>query len=565
MIESSYQLKEGMGELVANPLILINNCQIGRTNMKLRTKIIIPILIIITLGISLLGSISFFQAKKLILNQLYLQADNELQTASTILKQENSNINQLIDKMKIGKEGYGYIVDDKGVIILHPDKKSVGVNLKDYDWGRTILAKQSGSLDYVYNNSERHTVFQKVDNKIVVIAIPIKEFIEPLSTLRGIIIAVLIISVILSILAIFYLVNSQIIHPVKKLVDTMSRAGEGELNINVEFKTKDEIGMLGQAFNRMISNIRGLVSSVMDVTIKLDSTSGMIVSAMYEINASSEEVAKSTQEIASGASDQAQESSNSLIITKDLADIIEDASEKLNLVKLNTGEMNERNAAGNSAILDLGDRFRENSDAMKIVSKNVSELANKSTSIGEILDSIKNIAAQTNLLALNAAIEAARAGEQGRGFSVVAEEIRKLAEQSARSTEEIQAIITEIIKVIDSVDKTVVNAKNIEQKSNESFNITRNVFEQIKTSVDEVVKQVELLSSDIGRIDQAKEEVVRSVENITAVSEQTAAATEEICASAQEQTASIEEINSSLQELNNMVYNLSENVKIFKL
>jgi methyl-accepting chemotaxis protein len=533
--------------------------------VKLRTKIILPILIVILIGVSALGFISFSKAKQIILNQIYLQADNELETASEILQLQNSNIDEYINKMHVGREGYGYIVDEKGIISLHHDKNSIGLNLNDYQWGRTILEQQTGRLNYIYNDAERYTVFRKINDKIVVVAVPINEFIAPLNSLRVYIITILILSMALSVIAVFYLVQIQVLRPIRKLVDMMSQAGEGDLNVKVELKAKDEIGMLGQAFDKMILSIRALVLNVKDVAESLNITSDTIVSAMSEIGASSEEVSKSTQEIASGATDQANESTNTLNITNELADIVNDATDKLKTVVSNTSEMNERNATGSKAIVDLDASFMENSAAIKTVSSNVSELAHKSGSIKIILDSIKNIASQTNLLALNAAIEAARAGEQGRGFSVVADEIRKLAEQSSRATEEIQAIITEITEVIDRVEKTMLQAKEIEQKSSESFDVTKAAFEQIKTSVESVVKQIEYMSIDIIKIDEIKVKVVDSVENIASVSEETAAATEEISAAAEEQTASLEEINASLQELNGMIDTLSHNVKIFKI
>jgi methyl-accepting chemotaxis protein len=537
----------------------------GEGEMKLKTKIILPILAIIMIGINVLGIIGYFQAKKIVLNQLYLQADNEMETITAIMKLPNSNISELIDKLRIGENGYGYIVDEKGIVALHADKKTVGVNLNEYDWGKTILKKQTGSLNYIFNNEERYTVFNKVNDRIAVVAIPVKEFVSPLNVFMGIIAAVLLITVILSGLAIFYLVNSQIIRPFNELVNAMSKAGEGDLGVSVEISSKDEIGALAQAFNKMIFNIKDLVHGVKDVIVRIDSSSGLITSSMNEISTASEEVSKTTQEIAAGATDQAQESNNTLMITKDLEHIVNDATESLKLVKKHTVEMEERNIVGNNSILDLDARFEENSKSIKTVADSISQLSSKSGSIGEILDSIKKIAAQTNLLALNAAIEAARAGEQGRGFAVVADEIKKLAQQSSDATGEIREIISDITAVINNVDITMESAKDIEKKSIEAFNGTKDAFKQIKLSVDEVVKQIDSLGKDITQINAEKVKVVNSVESIASVSQQTAAATEEISASAEEQTASIEEIHASLQELNNMVESLGNNIKVFKI
>ncbi|HSN67307.1 MAG TPA: methyl-accepting chemotaxis protein, partial [Fusibacter sp.] len=220
---------------------------------------------------------------------------------------------------------------------------------------------------------------------------------------------------------------------------------------------------------------------------------------------------------------------------------------------------------GISSVSELNERNSESITANEDIESVIHQLNDRTIEIGAILDSISAISVQTNLLALNASIEAARAGEHGRGFAVVADEIRKLAEQSSNAAEQVKIIVSNIQKDgADSV-KSMSELKQISEKQNAAVLKVISAFETIK-------KAYEMISANIGSIGQAvtgvnqdKEMIVSSIENISAVSEETAAASEEVTASMDQQTFAVDEVAKAAQDLNQISIQLSQEISKFKI
>ena len=354
--------------------------------------------------------------------------------------------------------------------------------------------------------------------------------------------------------------------PLTDLSETSFKMANYDFTVNNDNGNhKGEIGRLYDNFNRMVHNNKVLIHNIKDIILNLENTFNIIASSTNEVSISSEEIAKSVNEIASGASNQAMETNGSLDETNNLAFKIDSMGKKLDLTVINAKNLKERNELGIKSINDLNIKFNENSDATTEVASKIYELLDKSNQISGIVETIREIADQTNLLALNAAIEAARANEHGRGFAVVADEVKKLAEQSSDATDEIQNIIQQILEVFEKTDATMNNARKAEQNAFKYLDDTKNVFNDIKISADDVITKIESLDEDIHSVEQSKNKVLHSIENFSAVSQESAASTEEISASLEEQSAALIEMTNLVFDLNKKVKHLSESINLFKI
>lgn len=309
----------------------------------------------------------------------------------------------------------------------------------------------------------------------------------------------------------------------------------------------DETGVIARAVSNLRTVLRDTVGSIKTDSEILGKTSDELGAITRAGKESIKGVASAVQDFASGAQDQAADAQQSAELLSYLAKDIEASVERAALLKELTGEVETVNRSSVMTIGELSDKFASARRATEELDANVLVLSDRSSQIGNIVATIQSIAGQTNLLALNAAIEAARAGEAGRGFAVVADEIRKLAEQTSKSTDQIEGIISEILKEIGQTRDNMEFSKGAVLSASGVMDKVSDAFRAIESSMGETLGQLDALSTSIRNIDSRKNGVMDAIAGISAVTEENAAASEEISATMETQSELMQEINGSAE------------------
>ena len=301
----------------------------------------------------------------------------------------------------------------------------------------------------------------------------------------------------------------------------------------------------------LLGNVRGAFEG-------LQESSQAIYDSLHNFEQSSSEIAASTEEISTSVQQQIEQVEGSIQIFNDLDGRIGDSESRVLQTVENVKLLEGKNNEGIASISELSSKFSENIEATRVASEGMTALAQKSSSIGEIIDSISQIAKQTNLLALNAAIEAARAGEAGKGFAVVADEINALSGESAEATQKIDAILKDIISTIGETNKVIDRNTVIVNESNEKLDGTVKIFDDILKSSEQVIAETDRLQQGLGGIVESKERLqaaMQQVETVSRVSEQGAT---EISASTEEQVTGVAAILESMGKVQAGIDRLAE-------
>ncbi|MDC7763000.1 methyl-accepting chemotaxis protein [Priestia aryabhattai] len=457
------------------------------------------------------------------------------------------------EKLAVYEENIGNLTQARSEAIqLAQDEKgdeAYNVFSKQIVTLRTTINNTLDDLQTI-NNEEAKSIYQK--NK---------------QSVKSAVTTLLLVSalVILLTIGIGLLIARMITKPLNDIKNLMETAKDGDFQVQGTYESKDEIGLLTASFNKMIGGLKEMIMSVGNISSTVAASSEELSASAEQNNSAIEHISSITEKLASGSNhqvNQIQESSTIIHrITNQTSEVVENV------------EQITKRALDTAAISNSGTATVETAaKQMKSINENVTELSSvfqglseHSAKISQINDVITTIADQTNLLALNAAIEAARAGDHGKGFAVVASEVRKLAEGSSNSANQIKDLValiqSETARTLQSMTTTTKEVKEglavVEQAGTS--------FLQINEAVQHVVNQIQQIGSAIHNLAKDTLEVEQAIHEVNGIAEEAAAGAQNVSATTEEQLASMEEIASSAMDLANMSEELQELIAQFKI
>lgn len=483
-----------------------------------------------------------------------------------------NSIQYVCQNSKTGETGHTYIVDKNGAVLSH-------YNFEDMvlDGYNAVTGMIEGAIKVVRGETGT-SYYENIDGKKVmgtysiipstgwgiISEIEVWEVMQPVEKEKSRYAIIAIISFIAASIASFWLA-SMITKPIIKMAAIAGEYKQGVLTNRIKVKSKDEIGRLQESFNAMADSLTDILKRVNDAVIEINNYSQNLSENAGISAASIEEISAISETAADGSKTQIE----SIHETFDIANEVTQHVEKVYQNTKNAADSAKETAniaqEGTNSINIINEK-------MEIIKNNVGDSAQlvenlgaKSSEVTGIVNIIHDIADRTNMLALNAAIEAARAGEAGRGFSVVAEEVRKLADQTKEASLDIEVLLEEIQgETLKTVDAMNSGLKDVEQ-STEAIKTAYGTFESIISKVESVADEVIGVSSLVYRLRDDMGRIVSALDKVSQISISTSEGTQNILASTEEQSSALQEINESATKLTDMAQALQEIVGRFRL
>ncbi|MGP1597721.1 methyl-accepting chemotaxis protein [Peptoanaerobacter stomatis] len=478
------------------------------------------------------------------------------------------SIMEEVQNAKIGASGLVYLIDSKNNLILSQENKALTEELNNEQVKAIISKGQANFEKYKYNSENKYMTIIPISgtNWKILSIVPESEFMQNLNRLLTRIVMITILTIIIFSIFVYILNKKIIVNPINKIISSFSTDKSGKISLNeINLKQNDELKILSEELNTFAAQIKQMVKNIAVTSDNVAQTSITLQENMDESSSLTRETAHTIEELADRVLSQAHENESGLLKIIDFGESIQKNTTLADAVSTSTNEVKDAVNSGMEIIDVLSRSSADSQVAIKEIFEIVKSTEEKSKEINTANEVIKSISDQTNLLALNASIEAARAGDAGKGFAVVAEEVRKLAEESSKSTESINSIVDELVKnasyavsKMESVAKIVDNQQKIVDEMQKKYEY---IGESVKKT-DTVVRDVETSTATMNK---SKDDIINIFEALAGIAEENASDSQQISSSTQLQNEKIHELRNVTNKLSEMANSLKDEIDKFTI
>lgn len=490
-------------------------------------------------------------------------------TAVMIVDISKESVVNTLSSIDAGEGGYVALVTCDGTE-FYADGTSAKENavFSGSDFYQEAMADEEiNGMKYItYQGDEYLFLYSKITdyNAMLCTLIPKSLILEQASSIKTITFLLVILAVIVAAI-LGTILAGHINKNIKYILAQLKKVSAGDLTTHLSTKSKDEFRLLGDGINAMIINMKNLITNVTVSSDALNLTAIQVNDSAETFISTSRDIQNVISEIETGVSHLDKNSADCMAQMDTLSGKIHDVTNGTNEIGILTDAASNSITEGIASMNRLTESAQKTSEITENVIQAIEGLSEKSRSIGQIVESINHIAKETNLLSLNASIEAARAGEAGKGFAVVAEQIRNLADQSAHSAGQIQAIIEDIVSntadvvsIAKEAADTVTSQETALQQTSSSFQAMDNHIHSLITSLSDITQNVE-------NMEQAKSTTLNAVESISSVSAQTAAGSTNVYSTVNAQQEVISTLEEAADNLKAKAEELSELLRQFTI